>query len=183
GVGWSGRTIAAALALGFRKVWGVGFSLLLAVPAILGAGVLAIKDVDRSALTPDRIAMTIAAATVAGLVGYAAIVWLLRVVRAEKLWYFSVYLIVLATVVLVGFSTAELRPHARRARAVVGPVRIATLGTVPGGRAGGGGGPLDRPLGPRARAGSAPADPATASRPGAAGLVLGGPLVDRPWGP
>ncbi len=37
GVSRSGLTIAAALALGLSRTWAVGFSLLIAVPAILGA--------------------------------------------------------------------------------------------------------------------------------------------------
>ena len=38
GVSRSGVTIAAALALGLSRTWAVGFSLLIAVPAILGRG-------------------------------------------------------------------------------------------------------------------------------------------------
>ncbi len=38
GVSRSGSTIVMALALGFARPWAVGFSLLMAVPAILGAG-------------------------------------------------------------------------------------------------------------------------------------------------
>ena len=37
GVSRSGLTISAALALGFSKTWAVNFSLMMAVPAILGA--------------------------------------------------------------------------------------------------------------------------------------------------
>ena len=44
GVSRSGLTIAAALALGLSRTWAVGFSLLIAVPAILGAAVKEIKD-------------------------------------------------------------------------------------------------------------------------------------------
>ena len=92
GVSRSGLTIAAGLALGLSKVWAVGFSLMLAVPAILGAAVFEARKVDPSLLTGERIAQTAAAAVVAGIVGYAAILWLLRVVRSGRFWYFSVYL-------------------------------------------------------------------------------------------
>ena len=106
GVSRSGLTIAAALALGFRRAWAVQFSLMLAIPAILGASVFEIKDVDRSFLAADRLAPTLAAMVVAGLVGYVAIVWLARVVRSGKLWYFSVYLVVLGLAVIAGSSLA-----------------------------------------------------------------------------
>ena len=48
GVSRSGLTIAAALALGLSRTWAVGFSLLIAVPAILGAAVWEMRHVERS---------------------------------------------------------------------------------------------------------------------------------------
>ena len=43
------------------------------MPAILGAAVKEIKDIDPATLTTDRIAQAVAATVVAGLVGYVAI--------------------------------------------------------------------------------------------------------------
>ncbi len=100
GVSRSGVTIAAALALGLSRSWSVGFSLLIAVPAILGAAVYEMKDVTPAMLTADRIAQAAAGTVVAGVVGYFAIIWLTRIVRSGRLWCFSLYLIVLALVVL-----------------------------------------------------------------------------------
>ena len=100
GVSRSGMTCAMALALGLNRAWAVGFSLMIAVPAILGAEVLEIKDVDRSTLSPDRIGQAIAGTLVAGLVGYGAIIWLVKIVRNGKLWYFSLYLVLIAAIVL-----------------------------------------------------------------------------------
>ena len=100
GVSRSGVTIAAALALGLSRTWAVGFSLLIAVPAILGAAVYEIKDVTPAMLTADRVAQAGAATVVAGIVGYFAIIWLTRVVRSGRIWCFALYLILLAIVVL-----------------------------------------------------------------------------------
>jgi undecaprenyl-diphosphatase len=100
GVSRSGVTIATALALGLSRSWAVGFSLLIAVPAILGAAVFEIRHVEPAMLSPDRVAQAIAATIVAGVVGYCAIIWLNRIVRAGRIWYFSVYLIVLGTLIL-----------------------------------------------------------------------------------
>ena len=100
GVSRSGLTIATALALGLSRTWAVGFSLLIAVPAILGAVVFEIKDVKPSMLTFDRVGPAVAGTLVAAIVGYFAIIWLTRVVRSGRLWWFAVYLIVLAIVVL-----------------------------------------------------------------------------------
>jgi undecaprenyl-diphosphatase len=103
GVSRSGMTIAAALALGLSRTWAVGFSLLIAVPAILGAAVKEMKDIDPAVLTPDGVAQAIAATALAGVVGYFAIFWLFQIVRSGHVWYFSVYLVVLAVVVLTAF--------------------------------------------------------------------------------
>ena len=103
GVSRSGMTIAAALALGLSRTWAVGFSLLIAVPAILGAAVKEIKDIDPATLSTDRISQAIAATALAGVVGYFAIHWLFKIVRSGHVWYFSVYLVVLAIVVLATF--------------------------------------------------------------------------------
>jgi undecaprenyl-diphosphatase len=105
GVSRSGLTIAAALALGFSRTWAVGFSLLIAVPAILGANVLQLRHAKLATLTTDRMAQLAVAATIAGFVGYAAIVWLVRIVRSGRLWYFSVYLVILGLAVLAMAQT------------------------------------------------------------------------------
>ena len=103
GVSRSGMTIAAALMLGLSRTWAVGFSLLIAVPAILGAAVFELRHVDPAMLTPNRMAQTMAATVLAGVVGYFAILWLFKAVRSGHLWYFSVYLVLLAIVVLTAF--------------------------------------------------------------------------------
>jgi undecaprenyl-diphosphatase len=100
GVSRSGLTVATALALGLSRAWAVGFSLLLAVPAILGAVVFELRKVDPSLLTTDRVARTSAATVLAGIVGYGAIIWLVKIVRSGRLWCFSVYLVILGAIVL-----------------------------------------------------------------------------------
>jgi len=169
GVSRSGLTVAAALGLGFSRTWAVGFSLLIAVPAILGAAVKELKDVDRATLSGDRVAQTVAAAALAGVVGYLAIVWLVKVVRSGRLWYFSVYLIVLGAAVLA-WSVASTgptpqapgaTPDARVENAADGPARRGATGQAAGRRPGRPGGALDRPL-------------AAGAVPGAGGAGAGG---------
>lgn len=145
GVSRSGLTIAAALGLGFSRAWAVGFSLLIAVPAVGGAAASelkdALKDPSKLGLTPDRVAQTVAATVVAGLVGYLAIVWLIRVVRAGRLWYFSVYLVALALLVLTFASrtggSTDGRPATTLDRTAVGRAAGSPAGGAgrPGGRA------------------------------------------------
>jgi undecaprenyl-diphosphatase len=112
GVSRSGMTIAAALALGLERTWGVGFSLLIAVPAILGGAVFEIRHAAPGSLTPERLAQTVVATVLAGVVGYFAILWLLKVVRSGRIWYFSVYLVLLAGLVIsaVALHRSESAP-------------------------------------------------------------------------
>jgi undecaprenyl-diphosphatase len=127
GVSRSGVTVAAALGLGLSRAWAVGFSLLIAVPAILGATVFELKDVDPATLTSTRVAQIVAAAALAGIVGYGAIIWLVKIVRSGRLWYFSVYLIVVGTAVLaasLSLSSAEgATPDARHEKAAYRIIR------------------------------------------------------------
>lgn len=118
GVSRSGLTISAALALGFSKTWAVNFSLMMAVPAILGATAFELRKVDPATLTGDRVAQIVASAALAGAIGYLAIVWLLRLVRSGRLWYFSVYLILLGIGLIVLDQTQGRRPDARPAQAL-----------------------------------------------------------------
>jgi undecaprenyl-diphosphatase len=118
GVSRSGLTVATALALGFSRTWAVQFSFLIAVPAILGATVMELKDLDPASLSGDRVAQIAAATVVAGLVGYMAIVWLVRIVRSGRLWYFSVYLVVLGGLVLAMAPALERRRDGRDTAAV-----------------------------------------------------------------
>ncbi len=153
GVSRSGTTIVAALFLGLSRVWAVRFSLLIAVPAVAGAVANelkdAIQDPSKLNLTPERVAQTLAAMVLAGLVGYAAILWLIRVVRSGKLWYFSVYLVLLAVVVLGivsasgGGSDFDASPNA-----LDGPSRRLDAGTPASTGPVAPGGAVDRPDSP-----------------------------------
>jgi undecaprenyl-diphosphatase len=125
GVSRSGLTISAALALGFSRTWAVNFSLLIAVPAILGATVFELRHVNPKSLTPDRVAQIVASAALAGVIGYLAIVWLVRLVRAGRLWYFSVYLVVLGTGLIV-LDQWGGGGDVRAAQALDRPARLAS---------------------------------------------------------
>jgi undecaprenyl-diphosphatase len=178
GVSRSGLTVASALALGLSRSWAVGFSLLIAVPAILGAAFFELKHVDPKTLGPDRVAQTVSATVLAGIVGYGAIIWLVKIVRSGRLWYFSVYLLVLGTAVLMAVAFSGGTSDGRPSKALD---RSAWLGGAgaPAGRAarGGGGRPLARPLADRPRAGDARPGPSAIGGTGAPCLVLVGPLA------
>lgn len=184
GVSRSGLTIVSALGLGFSRTWAVGFSLLIAVPAIAGAAASELLDLRKMKLPTSLIPQTIAATILAGLVGYMAILWLVRVVRSGRLWYFSVYLVVLATIVLaVHFirgapldattGQAQADPGALRRPLAGGPDRRPGPGLRP-----------ERPLArPDARGAGSPAGlagDASAHAPGTARLDVGRTLAGGP---
>ncbi len=178
GVSRSGLTIATALGLGFSRTWAVGFSLMMAVPAIFGAAVFELRKVDPALLTPDRIARILASAAVAGLVGYAAIFWLVRVVRSGRLWYFSVYLIVLGALALGlsasrggGRSNAGNAPVVDRAERLEPARPRARRESDQSARA------LARPDAALSGAGRVGVGPPESRRVGRTRLDLGGPLV------
>lgn len=91
GISRSGATIGAALFQKVERGKAVEFSFLLALPAILGA--TALKTVDLLKLPPSSAALvSLCLGTLAAyLSGYAAIKFLLRVVRRGKLRYFAFY--------------------------------------------------------------------------------------------
>lgn len=151
GVSRSGLTIAAALALGFSRAWAVGFSLLIAVPAIIGATVFEVRKVNPASLTPDRVAQIVASAAVAGVIGFLAINWLVRLVRAGRIWYFSVYLVALGLGVIALDQLGKGGGDGQPSHTVDRPLRGGPpIPGHPGGGAGAVGGLAgDLPFGPR----------------------------------
>ena len=99
GISRSGATIAGGLWLGFDRELAARFSLLISIPAILGAtaleGVKAIGQIQ-SSLGPFIVGMIVAA-----VVGYLAISLILRLVRQDRFYRFSYYLWPLGTTVIV----------------------------------------------------------------------------------
>ncbi len=89
GISRSGATIAMMLFLGLDRQLAGRYSFLLSIPAILGALVL---NTDLSAPQTGITAGAIISGTVvAGIVGYLALVVLLRIIKNGRLYLFSPY--------------------------------------------------------------------------------------------
>lgn len=84
GLSRSGTTITACLVSGFDKRFAVKYSFLMAVPAVLGASVLEIKDAVAEEITGNLVLCCVIGAVVAGLVGYVCIKVMLSIVRKKK---------------------------------------------------------------------------------------------------
>ena len=89
--------------LGFDREAATRFAFLLAIPAVVGAGLFELKEIPNG----DNAfgwGPTIIATVVSFVVGYAAIAWLLRYVSTRSYTPFVVYRILLGagTLILLG---------------------------------------------------------------------------------
>ncbi len=97
GISRSGSTIATALLLGVARPEAGRFSFLLALPAIFGAIVLQIGDLETLTMPVPAVALGFAASLAAG---YAALRMLLHFVNQGKLHYFGFYCALVGVIVL-----------------------------------------------------------------------------------
>ena len=97
GISRSGITISAALFAGMDREKAGEFSFLIAIPAIVGALALELRQTgDLMAVVPPAIlGVGVSAAFISGLV---SLYILLRLIRSGKLFIFSVYLIPLGII-------------------------------------------------------------------------------------
>jgi undecaprenyl-diphosphatase len=110
GVSRSGATISAGLFLGLTRHAATRYSFLLAIPAVVAAGLFSIPDVfDRGGpgLQPT-VAQMVVATLVAFVVGYASIAWLLRWVAHHSVYVFVGYRIMLGGAVLALLTTGVI---------------------------------------------------------------------------
>ena len=109
GVSRSGATISMGRFLGYDREAATRFAFLLAIPAVVGAGIFELKEIPGgdNAYGPWP---TLVATIVSFLVGYAAIAWLLRYVSTNSYLPFVVYRIALGaftlTMVSLGYMAA-----------------------------------------------------------------------------
>jgi undecaprenyl-diphosphatase len=100
GISRSGATIGAGVFRSLRRDAAARFSFLLSIPAILGAGIVALPDVPAGA---DWGPIALGAA-VAAVTGFAAIAFLLRYLRTRTMRPFAVYCVLFAAVSLAFWS-------------------------------------------------------------------------------
>jgi undecaprenyl-diphosphatase len=103
GVSRSGMTIATGLFLRVKPESAAEFSFLLSIPAILGAGVIKSIEAANEGLGGIPATAYLAGAAVAFAVGYASLVWLMRVVRRGRFAYFGMYCVVVGVSAVIYF--------------------------------------------------------------------------------
>ncbi len=107
GVSRSGATLSMGRALGYEREAATRFAFLLAIPAVVGAGLFELKEIPGAENTYGW-GPTIVATVVSFIVGYAAIAWLLRYVTTRSYTPFVLYRVALGVAVFVLLGTGVL---------------------------------------------------------------------------
>ena len=101
GVSRSGSTISGGMVRHLDRPTAARFSFLMSVPVMLGAGVVALKDLlTMPALGAAWLPVLVGFLTAAA-VGYLAIRWLLRYLGSHSLYVFAVYCVLVGVLILV----------------------------------------------------------------------------------
>lgn len=110
GVSRSGGTISMGLVLGLTREAAARYSFLLAIPAVLGSGFYQLFSNygELTAAGGPGLVNTAIATVVAFGIGYAVIVWFLRLVTKRSYWPFVWYRIGLAALIFTLLGTGTI---------------------------------------------------------------------------
>ncbi|MGN0729782.1 undecaprenyl-diphosphate phosphatase [Treponema sp.] len=92
GISRSGSTISGALFCGVKRNVAGEFSFIVSIPSILGAFILELKDLGEVSASIGA-APVVAGCIAAFVSGYAALSWLMKLIKKGRLEWFAVYLI------------------------------------------------------------------------------------------
>lgn len=99
GVSRSGATISMGLLLGYERAAATRYAFLLAIPAVVGAGLFKLKDIGGD--NSYGMGPTLVGTVVSFVVGLAVIHWLLRYVSTHSYTPFVIYRVGLGALVLI----------------------------------------------------------------------------------
>lgn len=103
GISRSGTTITACILCGFDKKFAVKYSFIMSIPAVLGAVVLELKDLQPGIIVKDDITGCIITTVVAAVAGYFSICFMMALVRGKRYKYFAIYCIIAGSIA-VGYN-------------------------------------------------------------------------------
>jgi len=109
GVSRSGGTITAGLLLGLTRQAAVRYSFLLAIPAVIGAGVFELFGALGEPESASGAQLAVAT-LIAFVLGYATIAWLLRYVARHSVYLFVWYRVVLGSWIFFMLGAGLLAP-------------------------------------------------------------------------
>lgn len=101
GISRSGSTITGAMFASLNKKAAADFSFLMSIPAILGGAVLEVKDAVEAGSIGVSLPCLLVGMLAAGVTGYIAVNWMLKIIKHKKLWPFALYTGVLGAAVIL----------------------------------------------------------------------------------
>lgn len=101
GVSRSGATISGGMLRGFDRPAAARFSFLMSIPALAGAGVIAMKDLLASGGLMAELPALIVGFIAAAISGYLCIRWLLSYLQGHSLYAFAAYRVILSVIVII----------------------------------------------------------------------------------
>ena len=106
GVSHSGATIAMGRYLGYTREAALRYSFLLALPAVFGSGLFQLNAAfnDKTSTQIFSLGQIFIATSVAFVVGYGVIAWLLKFVTTKSFMPFIIYRVVLGSALLILLS-------------------------------------------------------------------------------
>jgi undecaprenyl-diphosphatase len=107
GVSRSGATLSMGRFLSYERAAATRYSFLLAIPAVVGAGIYQLKEIPNGENMYGPMP-TLVATVVSFVIGYAAIAWLLKFVSHHTLAPFVIYRVLLGSGVIVLLSAGVI---------------------------------------------------------------------------
>lgn len=101
GLSRSGTTISAGMKLGFNKNLAIKYSFLMSVPAVLGAVIVKIKNLKGEAFGSHNLPGYVLGAVAAGVTGYFALRFLLKLVKTKNYKGFTIYCLAMGVFAII----------------------------------------------------------------------------------
>ena len=96
----SGTTLACGLLVGVNKEKALDFSFLMSIPIILASAVYESFKLFSQSITIDWISILVVILT-SFIFGILSIKFMLKAIKKNKLYYFSIYLIILSLILVL----------------------------------------------------------------------------------
>ncbi len=103
GISRSGMTITACVLSGFKRNFAVKYSFILSIPAIIGAMLVEVRDVQVISISAAQVLIYIVGMIIAAVVGYICIKLMLLIVRNKKFKFFAIYCAVVGVACIAGY--------------------------------------------------------------------------------
>ena len=101
GISRSGSTIGGAVLRNFNRPAAARFSFLMSIPALLGAGVIALLDLLEAGTLAAQLPAISVGFVAAAISGYICIRWLLHYLQGHSLYIFAAYCTVVSVASLI----------------------------------------------------------------------------------